>query len=302
MIKKLLLLIGVYFLFTSTSTLANSCLDSLKSSNRTCQQNYSYDVFVMYFKDVDNKEHKVHAKRVRQKSTGALVHVDYDFVSSCTNDCSSLDAKTNDILWAFRTAYIENKLYQKVIYKCDPTVEVCCDETGCTEIYGVDEPLDESRSSPEEIYNNSDYQFIQKRGNKNKDGDLIDKYIGRADGVTNIIDKVMRNSSNGQQVKQDMEAATAQPLQFQIINTVSGATKVCAVSGAYCNEIAGSATASNNMASFNLSHDKGSAFNENLRNFLEDVYRVGNEMTCSQSTSCSSDGKNCTINMTCRKY
>ena len=269
MIKKLLLLIGVYFLFTSTSTLANSCLDSLQSSNRTCQQNYSYDVLVMYFKGADNKEHKVHAKRVRQKSTGALMHVDYDFVSSCTNDCSSLDAKTNDILWAFRNAYMENKLYQKVIYKCDPTVEVCCD---------------------------------QKRGSKNKDGDLIDKYIGRADGVTNIIDKVMRNSSNGQQVKQDMEAATAQPLQFQIINTVSGATKVCAVSGAYCNEIAGSATASNNMANFNLSHDKGGAFNENLRRFLDGVYRVGNEMTCSQSTSCSSDGKNCTINMACRKY
>ena len=301
MIKKLLLLIGVYFLFTSTSTLANSCLDSLQSSNRTCQQNYSYDVLVMYFKGADNKEHKVHAKRVRQKSTGALMHVDYDFVSSCTNDCSSLDAKTNDILWAFRNAYMENKLYQKVIYKCDPTVEVCCDETGCTEIYDVDKPLDESRSSLEEIYN--DHQFIQKRGSKNKDGDLIDKYIGRADGVTNIIDKVMRNSSNGQQVKQDMEAATAQPLQFQIINTVSGATKVCAVSGAYCNEIAGSATASNNMANFNLSHDKkGGAFNENLRRFLDGVYRVGNEMTCSQSTSCSSDGKNCTINMACRKY
>lgn len=300
MIKKLFLLIGVYFLFIPTPTLANSCLDSLKSSNPTCQQSYSYDVLVMYFKDADNKEHKVHAKRVRQKSTGALVHVDYDFVSNCTNDCSSLDAKTSDILWAFRTAYMENKLYQKVIYKCDPTVEVCCDETGCTEIYDVDKPLDESSSSLEEIYN--DHQFIQKRGSKNKDGDLIDKYIGRADGVTNIIDKIMRNSSNGQQVKQEMGEATAQPLQFHIFNSVSGATKICAVSGPDCNEIAGSATVSNNMASFNLYHDKGDRFNRNLRNFLEGIYQDGREMTCSQSTSCSSDGKNCTINMTCRKY
>ena len=81
--------------------------------------------------DDNNEEHKVHAKRVFEKSTGKFVHVDYDFISNCTNDCSSLDSKVNDILWSFRNAYIADKLYAKVIYKCDPTEENCCYDAQC---------------------------------------------------------------------------------------------------------------------------------------------------------------------------
>lgn len=294
MLKKIFFIISFCFLFTPNYAHANSCLDNLQSANRTCQQSYAYDVLVMYFKDVSNKEHKVHVKRVREKSTGTLVHADYDFVSNCTNNCSSLDEKANDILWSFRNAYMANSFYQKIIYQCDPTQERCCDDTGCNEILGV-EQLDD-KSTIQDTNNN---QFTLKRGSKHKDGDSIDKAISRADGITNIIDKIMRYSANGQQVKQEMETVTAQPLQFLIMNTNSGATKVCAVSGAFCNQINGSATTSNNMASFELHHNNGVEFNKDLRNFLENVYEVDYGMHCSQSTSCSLDGSRCTITLRC---
>lgn len=295
MLKRFIFIISVCFLFTPNYSHANSCLDSLQSANRTCQQSYAYDVLVMYFKDVNNKEHKVHVKRVREKSTGTLVHADYDFVSNCTNNCSSLDEKANDILWSFRNAYMANRFYQKIIYQCDPTEERCCDNTRCNEILGV-EQLDDN-SQIEDADNNN--QFTLKRGSKHKDGDSIDKAISRADGITKIIAKIMSYSANGQQVKQEMETVTAQSLQFLIMNTNSGTTQVCAVSGAFCNQINGSATTSNNMASFELHHNNGAVFNKDLRNFLEDVYEGDYGMHCSQSTSCSLDGSRCTITLSC---
>lgn len=289
MLKKIIFIISIYFLFTPNYAHANSCLDSLQSANRTCQQSYAYDVLVMYFKDVSNRENKVHVKRVREKSTGTLVHADYNFVSSCTNNCFSLDEKANEILWSFRNAYMANKFYQKIIYQYDPTEERCCDNTGCNETLGVEQLGD---NSPIEDANN-DNQF------KHKDGDSIDKAISRADGITNIIGKIMGYSANGQQVKQEMETVTAQPLQFLITNTDSGATKVCAVSGAFCSPINGSVTTSNNMAIFELHHNNGAVFNKDLRNFLEDVYQGDYGMHCSQSTACSLDGSKCTITLRC---
>ena len=301
MLKKLFLLIGVYFLFAPTYALANDCLDSLKASDSTCRQSYDYDVFVMYFKDDNNEEHKVHAKRVFEKSTGKFVHVDYDFISNCTNDCSSLDSKVNDILWSFRNAYIADKLYAKVIYKCDPTEENCCYDAQFNEIPDIGNPLVNSSSALEEVNNSSDNLSAQQNGAKQKDGDLIDKAISRTNGAISIVDRIMRDSDNGQEVKQKMENVTAQPSLFQIVNTVSGAVKVCAVSGAYCNEIAGSATASKNMANFDLHHNNGSNFNRNLHNFLVDVYEIDYGLSCNQTVTWHGDGS-VTIKLRCIRY
>lgn len=300
MLKKLLFIISISFLFTPHFAQANNCLDSLQSNNRICQQSYAYDVLAMYFKDASNKEHKVHVKRVREKLTGTLVHADYDFVSNCTNNCLSLDEQANDILWAFRNAYIENKFYEKIIYQCDPTEERCCDNTGCNQILAV-EPLNDNVLI-EDVNTGTDNQFILNKGGKHKDGDIIDKGINRIEGITNIIANILGYSDNGQQVKQDMETATAQPLQFQIINTVSGTTLVCAVSGTTCNQIAGSATTSNSMANFDLHHNNGAAFNKNLRNFLETVYERDNGMSCYQATSCNVDSTMCTVTLRCSRY
>ncbi|MGB1293650.1 MAG: hypothetical protein ACPG5Z_16000 [Pseudoalteromonas sp.] len=299
MLKKLLFIISLYCLFTANFAQANNCLDSLQSANQTCQQSYAYDVLVMYFKDASNQEHKVHVKRVRAKSTGTLVHADYDFVSNCTTNCASLDAIANDILWAFRNAYIADKFYQKVIYQCDPTQETCCDSTGCNEILGV-EPLKDNAEI--EAVNNGDNQYVLQSGSKHKNGDKIDKAISRTESFINIIKEIMDFSSNGQEVKQEMATVTAQPLQFIIINTVSGGTKVCALSGGTCNEIAGSVTASHNMASVDLHHSNGHEFNSNLQNFLEGVYQGGYGgygLVCNQSMSCNVDGTNCTIRLRC---
>jgi len=304
-LKKLLLLIGVYFLFSPTYALANNCLDSSKSSNRACLQNYSYDVLVMYFKDNNDKEHKVRAKRIHEKSTGNFVHVDYDFESSCANDCSSLDLKVNDVLWSFRNTYMTNKFYEKVIYKCDPTEGSCCYDTGCTEILDISNPLDsadkssdESRSLLEEANIINGNQFTQKRSNNKINGEKFDRALNRINGTTSVIDRVMRDSTNGQDVKQNLENVTAQPMLFITSRIDSGRTTVCAITGSGCKEVSGSATVGTDMANFDLQHNNGPTFNHNLQRFLVGVYQNDYGMHCDKTVKWN-DADSVTITLRC---
>ncbi|CAM3783364.1 hypothetical protein [Rheinheimera salexigens] len=300
MLKKIIFIIAL--LFVSYNASANTCYDSINKGSAACAA-YQYDVFTLYFKDENNSEHKVYAKRVIQRSNGVLVHVDYDFVSACTSQCSELDNIANETLWAFRNANQNNTFYQKVVYVCDPTEEVCCNDTGCNEIYKVGNPSSELATVKENLEYHDDKlnEIASKRGPKYKNGDIIDKGIYRTEAITNVADNMLRNSSNGQQVQQGMALVTVQPIQFQIFNSISGAVKICVSSGSFCEEIQGYGTASNNMASFELSHNQGQNFNTALRDFIERAYQVDKQMTCSQSTSCSSEN-HCTVRLTCIKY
>jgi hypothetical protein len=230
------------------------------------------------------------------------VHADYDFVAKCTSQCSASDNTVNDMLWAFRNANINNSFYQKVVYVCDPTEEVCCDDTGCTEIYSVGLPVDKVETSTKELNSDSDGSVAVLNSKKKRNGDIIDKAIIRTEAISNIADNVLRNTSNGQQVQTDMAQVVAQPMVFSIINTLTGGISVCVSSGNYCNMLSGSATASEHMAYFDLSHNNGQNFNEALRGFLLSNYQQDKGMICNTSTSCSSNGDSCTIHMTCSKY
>lgn len=293
-------IITAILLLSSYGASANACFDSVNKGSSACTA-YQYDTLTVYFKDAHNVEHKALVKRVVQKSNGVLVHADYDFVAKCTSQCSESDNTVNDMLWAFRNANINNSFYQKVVYVCDPTQEVCCDDTGCTEIYSVEAPADGEVSSPKKLNFESQGNVTLLNGKKKRNGDIIDKALNRTEAISNIADNVLRNTSNGQQVQTDMAQVVAQPMVFQIVNTSSGGVAVCVSSGNICTQISGSATASEHMAYFDLSHNNGQNFNLNLRNFLENNYTRDNDMICSQSSSCSSDGY-CTVHMTCSKY
>ncbi|WP_372628189.1 hypothetical protein [Arsukibacterium sp.] len=294
-------IITTILLCCSFAASANTCFDSLNKGSSACVA-YHYDTLTVYFKDANNVEHKALVKRVIQKSDGILIHADYDFVARCTSQCSASNNIVNDVLWAFRNANINNSFYQKVVYMCDPTVEECCDDTGCNEIYGTESPTDGEQASSHKLKTDGQWEVTPLNGKKTRNGDIIDKALNRTEAITNIADNVLRNTSNGQQVQTDLSQVVAQPMLFTIINTPSGGVAVCASSGNYCNMLSGSATASENMAYFDLSHNNGQNFNEALRGFLLSNYQQDNGMICNTSTSCSSNGDSCTIHMTCRKY
>ena len=294
-------IITTILLCCSFAASANTCFDSLNKGSSACVA-YHYDTLTVYFKDANNVEHKTLVKRVIQKSNGILVHADYDFVANCTTSCSTTDNTVNDMLWAFRNANINNSFYQKVVYMCDPTVEECCDDTGCNEIYGTESPTNGEQASSHKLKTDGQWEVTPLNGKKTRNGDIIDKALNRTEAITNIADNVLRNTSNGQQVQTDMAQIVVQPMLFTIVNTSSGGVIVCVSSGNTCDQISGSATASEDMAYFDLSHNNGQNFNLNLRNFLENHYTRDNDMICSQSSSCSSDGSRCTVHMTCRKY
>jgi hypothetical protein len=298
MLKQLFFFIVLTFV--SYSSEANPCFDSSKKGAAECSA-FEYDNLTMYFKDASDLEHKVQVKRVIQKSNRVMVHADYNFVATCNSQCGAINTKVNDMLWAFRNTNINNTFYEKIVYICNPLEEVCCDDTGCTEIQNVGGSPEASADLTEaaDLDIEGNVAKLSKKGPKN--GDKIDRAIDRLEGITNIVDNVLRNTSNGQQVQTDMAQVAVQSMQFQIVNSTTGGVMVCVSTGSYCNEISGSATASNDMAYFDLEHSYGQAFNDRLRDFLDMTYKSDNGMICSQSTSCDSSN-NCEVNMTCRKY
>jgi hypothetical protein len=111
---------------------------------------------------------------------------------------------------------------------------------------------------------------------------------------------VTANTANTQQVQVDMPQVGIQTIVFYIVNKTNGSTKVCVSSGNICNEIPGTATVSEEIAFFDLSHNQGENFNINLINFLETTYTQENVMSCRQSSSCGSEN-DCTAVLTCKK-
>lgn len=111
---------------------------------------------------------------------------------------------------------------------------------------------------------------------------------------------VSANTTYDQQVQTDISQVGIQPIVFYIVNKTNGSTQVCVSSGKVCNQIPGTATVSEDMAFFELSHNNGENFNISLINFLETEYAQDNGMSCRQSSSCGSDN-DCTAVLTCKK-
>lgn len=85
-------------------------------------QQYRYDTINVYFRDEFYVEHKAITERVILRASGALVHANYDFEVQCHNqlDCANIEIMTEAVLWAFRNAIVENRLYEIIYEPCDP--------------------------------------------------------------------------------------------------------------------------------------------------------------------------------------
>lgn len=261
------------------------CLDSGQSANPQCRS-YIYDKWSLYFKDSEGKEQQFYAKRVRERASGRLVHVDYDFSFTCHSSCGNAEDIIQTKLWNWRNAYMANAFYEKG--PCDPQEQVCCDEVGCFEIYSADQQVSKS-----ELVNT--LSKGKKGGNKD-----VDKAIDRTESMTNIVDNVIRISNNGQQLQQNVNNVTAQPIMYFVGTSLSGVARlyVCTNQN-QCNEIAGHITESNDMADVSAEHNNGSSFNRSLWEFLENRYEGDRGLICHTSTSCNDTG--CSVHMTCRR-
>lgn len=287
---------GIFFIVmcsVSSVVSANQCFDDAYKTSAACSA-YEYSNLTMYFKDSYGTEHKVLVNRVIKKSNRVLVHANYSFVAKCNGGCGATNDVVNDMLWAFRSANVNNTFYEKVIYVCNPAEEVCCDDTGCTEILGDGTRQKTLTTNP---IQSDDTTTAKTRRN----GDRIDRAIDRTEGITNIVDNTLRIASNGQQVQADLSQVVSKPMQFQINVSTTNAVTVCVSTGSFCHDIEGTASATDSTAYFDLSHQRGQDFNDNLRDFLDHTYKQDSGMICQQSTSCDSDD-NCTITMRCQKY
>jgi hypothetical protein len=296
MIRKILLL-GIA-LFFSDFALANPCFNSLKQGSAACTS-YSYDTLSIYFKDSNNKEQQFIAKRVRDKKTGRLLHVDYDFIISCSVACGNVKDVTTSALWDWRTAYLNNKFYQKVPYVCDPTVEKCCNTTGCNQIYS--DPVTDQLNA---IQSQTIAQANQgtMASTTPKKGSMIDKPLQRTESVTNIADNIIRNSQNGPELQTEVAKVSVQAPLFYMRISTSGGSSLCMVSGADCIEISGYVTQSDSMADVSVRHNYGQDTNRHIERFLENYFIDNKQLICYKSSAgCGDDASSCSVVMTCKK-
>ncbi|MAD76368.1 MAG: hypothetical protein CML20_16540 [Rheinheimera sp.] len=294
-----LILFGITAISQDAKAATDPCFYSKNQSASNCRH-YAYDSLEVYFRDADNLEQKVIAKRVKSKSTQQLLHVNYDFQAVCNGTCIDQNTLAGEILWAFRNAIVENRLYVKEIIDihCDPTMEVCCDDTGCNQIYGVNDTQDKSHTSKPKAGVKS--EPITLAGKKSK---KVDRAIQNTEATTNIMDNVVRNSRNPAdftekcttEVFVDMPAFSYSPLG-------TGNYKVCKLeTSGYCEPIEGYLTEYENSGFAEFKHTQGQIFNEQLRSFVSEFFMQQRGMFCNQNMSCDAIG-NCTVRMTCQRY
>ena len=273
-----------YLALLSINVYAEDCLKYGNKSSPSCSA-FLYDTVDVFFKDSQQLEQQVLAKRVFRKSDRQLLHVDYDFEVKC-NNCAvgSTESMVDDVLWAWRQAYMENRFYTKEPDICDPTVQACCDDFSCNDIRAV-EP------SP----GKGDIATLSRKGG------TIDKYLDRTQKATAIVDDVMRISANASQLRQGVAEVAKEPAKFVFVTSDTGWKRICVIDEFECKLVQGNITINDNMADVDLRHQYGQNFNHELQDFLRDYLTNRKQMYCSQSMSCDSGGR-CTIAMSCRVY
>lgn len=288
-----MLLVGIFTL--SFDANANACFEYSKQRSEVCRQ-YSYDKLNAYFRDNAGIEQKVIIKRVLSKANGQLLHANYDFEVQCHNQlsCSDTDNFTTEVLWAFRNAINENRLYTISYKACDPQEQICCNDEGmCNEILRVGDKSSKADISVLEL------ESLAKRGKKIKK----EQMLRNAEAATNIMDNVVRNVTNGFNFKQEVinDVLVDMPT-FAYTEISSGNYTLCKLErSGLCNRISGRMSIYGDSGYAELSHDEGQNVNLDLFDFLWKFYIEDRGMTCSQTMNCGGGPINqCEIRMTCQ--
>lgn len=278
------LVTGAVFVSPSAAS-TDPCFESKNQGSVNCRQ-YNYDKLHAYFRDASHIEHKVIIKRVLSKSTGKLLHANYDFEIQCHTglSCASSDAMAESALWAFRNAIVENSLYQIIYHACDPSRELCCDESACQVPAGVAEPQDTNPT-------------VQRRNPRDR---REDRTLEKIESVTNIMDNVARNSRNAFDFKEEVITNVVRDMpSFAYTEVNSGSYTLCKLqSSGRCERINGRMLDSGESGYAEFSHNYGQDTNKQLSDFLWEFFITERQMTCSQSMRCSADL--CTVIYQCQ--
>lgn len=273
-------------LFASPSAAATDpCFESKNQASVNCRK-YNYDTINGYFRDHANIEHKVIIKRVLAKNTGQLLHANYDFEVQCHVglDCSTSDAMSESALWAFRNAIVENRLYQIFYHACDPSRELCCDESACQ----IPAAVGEQQDTP---------PAVQRKNPRDR---REDRTLEKIESVTNIMDNVARNSRNAFDFKEEVitEVVLDMPT-FAYTELSSGSYTLCKLqSSGRCDRINGRLLDSVDSGYAEFSHELGQDTNKQLHDFLWEFFVTERQMTCSQTMRCNANL--CTVTMQCQ--
>lgn len=278
----LLLVLASFSFATEANT--DPCFLSKNQSSASCAK-YKYDKKYAHFRDESNIEHKVVVKRVLSKTTGKLLHANYDFEVKCHPqlNCANLSSATESVLWSFRNAIVENRFYEIVYTPCDPSTELCCDLLTCQV------PL---RAAAPQQNNQSDRR--------------VDKPLQTTETITNIISNISNIAKNGADFKEEVATTSAATgdlptFAYSEISSGSGSYTLCKLErSGECARVDGRMSILNGNGYAEFEHDQGLAHQNELSSFLYNFFVQDRGMHCSQTMTCGADN-HCKIIMSCQE-
>lgn len=276
------------------------CFDDNKQFSQHCSH-YIYDKVTAYYLDAVNTEQQVLISRVKSRATGQLVYAHYDFVINCLVNCPASDTDVmQEGLWAFRNALLENRLYEKVIEQCDPRVEVCCYDYGCSEIYSI------GGGSTEMSMSENSSTDVSLQGNSGGGLRQVERMLHGADAAVNLYQNLARDSRNTADFQHRHASQLRKPSLFSMRKISEGSYKVMMLTAENLYEDADGRVRHDpeqGLLYVDLMHNWGDQNNMALRNFLEMAFAIGTTYRCSQSSECKGEVEMlvCTVKMTCRQ-
>lgn len=276
----LLLMLASFSFDTEANT--DPCFFSKNQSSVSCAK-YKYDKKYAHFRDEFNIEHKVVIKRVLSKTTGKLLHANYDFEVKCHSqlNCANLSSATESVLWSFRNAIVENRLYEIVYTPCDPSTELCCDLLACQI------PL---RAAAPKQNNQSDRR--------------VDKPLEKIETITTIINNLSNIATNGANFKDEVATTSATTgdlptFAYSEISSGSGSYTLCKLErSGECTRVDGRMSIYDGSGYAEFEHDQGAVHQKEIYDFLYNFFIQDRGMHCSQTMACGTNN-HCNIIMSC---
>lgn len=271
----LLLVLASFSFATEANT--DPCFLSKNQSSASCAK-YNYDKKYAHFRDESNIEHKVVVKRVLSKTTGKLLHANYDFEVKCHSqlNCANLSSATEAVLWSFRNAIVENRLYEVVYTPCDPSTE-------------CQVPL--NAAAPQQ---------------NNQSDRRVDKPLQTTETITHMVSNLSNLSKNGADFKEKVATTSASTgylptFAYSETSSGSGSYTLCKLErSGECARVNGRMSILNGNGYAEFEHDQGLAHQNELSSFLYNFFVQDRGMHCSQTMTCGVDN-DCKIIMSCQE-
>lgn len=261
---------------------------------------YQYDKLNTYFLDTVSTEQQVLISRVKSRATGQLMYAHYDFVIKCAVNCAISEADIlQDALWAFRNALLENRLYEKIQLPCEPTEEICCDNSSCQQI----DKVDDTNVAQERHVLQEGAQSIQRKKGSSQ-GKEVARALHNADAAVNLYQNLARDSSNAADFQHRHTTQLHQPSLFSLLKVTEGFYKVMRLVAENTYEAADGTVRHDpdqNLFYADIENNWGGRSNSHLHNFLINAFYLPDNFNCSHSTQSNNEATmRSSINISCK--